>query len=277
MLLHLRARLPYFALALGLLATSCTRKEEAAPSGAITGTMAPVAGVGQLLKVTAIAADKTEYTATLDPQTGAFSFPSLPPGRYTVKFSTTAAPDFPYWVTTEVVAGATATPPIPPITHDKVGRGTFKWTMSGKTYSATGFIKVYGEGDYFTVWGRSGSFDTAGEVRDVQLILPQRNEQGKLFAGVGPYLLGGTGRVMPTGQLYYYGSQPYFFVEYWTPVYPPPAAGPSSGIMQLTRYDAQQGVATGTFEFEGNASTGSGVPGAPAKVTVTSGEFNITF
>jgi len=277
MLLRFRARLPYFVLALCLLATSCARKDEAAPSGAITGTMAPVAGVGQLLKVTAIGAGKTEYTATPDPQTGAFSFPALPPGKYTVKFSTTAAPDFPYWVFAEVVAGATATPQIPPITHDKIGRGTFKWTMNGKAYSATGFIKVYGEGDYFTVWGRSGSFDTAGEVRDVQLNLPQRNEQGKLFAGVSTYLLGGTGRGMPTGQLYYYGSQPYFFVEYRTPVYPPPAAGPSSGTMQLTRYDAQQGAAVGTFKFEGDANTGSGVPGAPVKVNVTSGEFNITF
>jgi hypothetical protein len=149
--------------------------------------------------------------------------------------------------------------------------------MNGKAYSATGFIKVYGEGDYFIVWGRSGSFGTVGEVRDVQLNVPQLNEKGKLFAGVGTYLLGGTGRVMPTGQLYYNGSQPYSFVEYYTPVYPPPAAGPSSGVMQLTRYDAQQGVAAGTFEFEGGASTVSGVPGAPVKVTVTSGEFNITF
>lgn len=277
MLLHLRARLPYFVLALGLLATSCARKEEAAPAGAITGTMAPVAGVGQLLKVTAIAADKPEYMATIDPQTGAFSFPALPPGRYVVKFSTTAAPDFPYWVTVDVVAGATATPPIPPITHDKIGRGTLKWTMNGKVYAATGFIKVYGEGDYFTLWGRSGSFDTAGEVRDVQLGLPERNEHGKLFAGVGTYLLGGTGRLTPTGQLYYYGSRPEFFLEYSTPVYPPPAAGPSSGIMRLTHYDAQQGAAVGTFEFEGIGMSGTGVSGAPVKATVTNGEFNITF
>lgn len=277
MLLHFRARLRYFALAFGLLATSCARKEEAAPAGAITGTMAPVAGVGQLLKATAIAADKTEYAATLDSQTGAFNFPALPPGRYEVHFETTAAKPFPYWVNTTVVAGTTATPPIPPVTHDKVGRGTLKWVMNGSAYAATGFIKVYGEGDYFILLGRSGSFATPGQVMEVQLVLPQQNEHGKLFAGSGNYLLGGTGRVTSSGEIGYYGSRPGFSMNYTTPTYPPPAAGPSSGIVRLTRYDAQQGAAAGTFEFEGPWSSGAAVPGAPGTATVTNGEFNITF
>jgi hypothetical protein len=271
MLFLFRVRLSYFGLALGLLASSCNHKEEAAPAGGITGTMAPVAGVGQLLKVTAIAADKTEYTATPDPQTGAFSFPTLPPGKYTVKFSTTAAPDFPYWVNTEVVAGATATPPIPPITHDKIGRGTFKWTMNSKAYSATSFIKV---SDTFTavdIQARAGSFGTSAEVQEVYLAL-LRND-GKGFVGVGTYALGTLGPGMPCyGNYTYYGASLMYFVDYRTYT----AAVPS-GRTTFTRYDGEQGIATGTFAFDAAWPSGTGAPGAPSQVAVTQGEFDITF
>lgn len=271
MLLHFRARLPYFVLALGLLATSCARKEEAAPSGAITGTMAPLAGVGQLLKVTAIAADKTEYSATLDLQTGAFSFPTLPPGKYTVKFSTTAAPDFPYWVNTEVVAGTTATPPIPPITHDKIGRGTFKWTMNGKAYVATGFIKVKDTSTAVDIQAQSGSFGTSAEVQEVGLAL-LRND-GKGFVGVGTYSLGTLGPGMPCyGTYTYYGASPMYFMDYISYTAPTP-----SGQATFTRYDAEQGIATGTFAFDAALPSGTGAPGAPNQVAVTRGEFDITF
>lgn len=270
MLLHFRARLPYFVLALGLLATACTRKEEAAPAGAITGTMAPVAGVGQLLKVTAIGPDKTEYTATPDPQTGAFSFPTLPPGRYTVKFSTTAAPDFPYWVTTEVVAGTTATPPIPPITHDKMGRGTFKWLMNGKAYSANGFIKVQDNWISVDIWARAGIFGTSAEVQEVSLALLKND--GKAFVGVGTYPLGGGGPALYYGNYTYYGTNPAVFTDYTTP-----RAGTPVGQAAFTRYDAEQGIAAGTFAFDAAWPSGTGAPGAPNQVAVTRGEFNITF
>jgi hypothetical protein len=271
MLLHFRARLPYCVLALGLLATSCARKEEAAPSGAITGTMAPVAGVGQLLKVTAIAADKTEYPATLDPQTGAFSFPTLPPGTYEVHFETTAAKAFPYWVNIKVVAGTTATPPIPPITHDGIGRGTFKWMMNGKAYSATGFIKVNDRLTSVDIRARAGSFGTSAEVHEAGLALLKND--GKGFVGVGTYSLGTLGPGMPCyGTYTYYGASPMYFTDYRSYT----AATPS-GRATFTRYDAEQGVATGTFAFDAALPSGTGAPGAPNQVAVTRGEFDITF
>jgi hypothetical protein len=271
MLLPFRARLPYFGLVLSLLAASCTRKEEAAPAGAITGAMAPVAGVGQLLKVTAIAADKTEYTATPDPQTGAFSFPTLPPGKYTVKFSTTAAPDFPYWVVTEVVAGATATPPIPPITHDNIGRGTFKWTMNGKAYSATGFIKVKDTFKAVDIQARSGSFGTSAEVHEAGLALLKND--GKGFVGVGTYALGTLGPTTPCyGTYTYYGASPMYFIDYTTYTVTKP-----SGRATFMRYDGEQGIATGTFAFDAARPSGTGAPGAPNQVAVMQGEFDITF
>jgi hypothetical protein len=233
--------------------------------------MAPVAGVGQLLKVTAIAADKTEYTATLDPQTGAFSFPTLPPGRYTVKFSTTAAPDFPYWVITEVVAGATATPPIPLITHDGIGRGTFKWVMNGKPYSATDFIKVNDRLTSVDIRARAGSFSTSAEVHEAGLALLKND--GKGFVGVGTYPLGTLGPGMPCyGTYTYYGASPMYFTDYTSYT-----AGTPSGQAIFTRYDAEQGVAVGTFAFDAGFPSGTGAPGAPNQVAVTRGEFSITF
>lgn len=271
MLLQSRARLPYFVLALGLLATSCTRKDEVAPSGAIIGTMAPVAGVGQLLKVTAIGPDKTEYTATPDPQTGAFSFPTLPPGRYEVHFETTAAKSFPYWVNTTVVAGTTATPPIPPITHDGIGRGTFKWVMNGKAYSATDFIKVNDRLTSVDIRARSGSFGTSAEVHEAGLALLKND--GKGFVGVGTYSLGTLGLGMPCyGTYTYYGASPIYFTDYITYT----AAAPS-GQATFTRYNAEQGIATGTFTFDAAWPSGLGAPGAPNQVAVTRGEFDITF
>jgi len=270
-LLQSRARLPYFVLALGLLATSCTRKDEVAPSGAIIGTMAPVAGVGQLLKVTAIGPDKTEYTATPDPQTGAFSFPTLPPGRYEVHFETTAAKSFPYWVNTTVVAGTTATPPIPPITHDGIGRGTFKWVMNGKAYSATDFIKVNDRLTSVDIRARSGSFGTSAEVHEAGLALLKND--GKGFVGVGTYSLGTLGLGMPCyGTYTYYGASPIYFTDYITYT----AAAPS-GQATFTRYNAEQGIATGTFTFDAAWPSGLGAPGAPNQVAVTRGEFDITF
>lgn len=270
MLLHSQARLPYCALALGLLATSCARKEEAAPSGAITGTMAPVAGVGQLLKVTAIGPSKTEYTATLDPQTGAFSFPALPPSRYEVHFETTAAKLFPSWVNTTVVAGTTATPQIPPITHDGVGRGTMKWVMNGKAYSATGFIKVQDNWTSVNIWAQAGIFGTSVEVQEAGLVLLKYD--GKGFVGVGTYPLGGVGPQFCYGTYTYYGANPTVYTDYRT--HP---SGAPAGQATFTRYDAEQGIATGTFAFDAVWPSGTGAPGAPGQAAVTRGEFDITF
>jgi hypothetical protein len=236
--------------------------------------MAPVTTVGRLLGVVAVG-NGTEYQATVDPLTGAFSL-AVPPGIYQLKF-TTAAPDgtpraFPSWVTVTAVAGTTVTPTVPPITHDGIGRGLMRWTVDGKSYTARAFIKVYGEGKYFNLWGRSEEFSPTSDVKEVFLVLPERTENGPPFAGAGTYPLGGLGRVSAFGDLYTYPTnEPVIFWRYNTRDVMP------TGTVQLTRYDAERGLASGTFAFDakwyGGALIGTYVP----TVTVTNGEFDITF
>ncbi|MDJ0363931.1 carboxypeptidase-like regulatory domain-containing protein [Hymenobacter sp. H14-R3] len=261
------------ALCVGLVITACSR-DNMTPAGTIAGAMPPVAEVVSATSVTATAANGTVYTTAPDPQTGAFTFFSVPPGTYTLKFVTTAtAPDnFPVWVPVKVVAGTTTTPQIPLVTHDGVGRGIMKWTLDGKTYSATTFIKVQGEGKYFNLWGRTGEFGTARQVSDCGIYLPEDDENGKLFAGAGTYILGGPNRTIPVGyHAIYLNNKPELSLTYQSVYYTP------AGSMRLTRYDAQAGVAAGTFEFKALARTGVSIPGAPDDLTITNGEFAVTF
>lgn len=249
--------------------------EAPAPRGSITGQMAPVATVGRLVGVVA-AAGGTEYPATVDAATGSFSL-AVPPGTYQLKF-TTVAPNgvsqlFPYGVTVTAVAGTTVTPSIPPITHDRIGRGILRWTLEGKPYSARAFIKVYGEGKYFNLWGRSEDFSPSSDVKEVFLVLPERTENGPLFAGVGTYPLGGVGRVTAFGQSTVYPTNDP--VINWT--YQSTYAATPTGTAQLTRYDAERGLAAGTFSFITTWATGALVGTPPPTATVTNGEFDITF
>lgn len=246
-----------------------------APVGSITGQMAPVAAVGRLVGVVA-AGGGTEYSATVDPATGTFTL-AVPPGSYQLKF-TTVAPSgasqlFPYWIPVTAVAGTTVTPTIPPITHDRIGRGTLRWTLDGKLYTARAFIKVYGEGKYFNLWGRSEDFSPSADVKEVVLVLPEQTENGPLFAGAGTYPLGGPGRVRAIGQSTVYPTNDPVINWNYVSTY---AATPT-GTAQLTRYDAERGLAAGTFAFTTTWTTGALV-GTPAPTaTVTNGEFDITF
>ena len=263
------------ALLLVLSGLSGCSHDAPAPSGSITGQMAPVATVGRLVGVVA-AAGGTEYSATIDQATGTFSV-AVPPGVYHLQF-TTMAPSgashpFPYGVTVTAVAGTTATPLIPPITHDRIGRGTLRWTLDGKSYTARAFIKVYGEGKYFNIWGRSEDFSPTSDVKEVVLVLPEQTENGPLFAGVGTYPLGGPGRVTAFGQSTVYPTNDP--VINWD--YKSTYAATPTGTAQLTRYDAERGLAAGTFAFNTTWTTGAGVGAPPPTATVTQGEFDITF
>lgn len=234
--------------------------------------MPPVVGVVSATSVTATAADGTLYTVTPDPQTGAFSFFSVPPGTYTLKFATTATDKFPIWVPVKVMAGTTAMPQIPPVTHDGIGRGTVKWTIDGKAYAATTLIKVRGDGKYFDLWCRYGDFGTARQVSDCGIYLPEYDENGKVFIGAGTYALGGPNRIIPFGQYSVYGNnKPELFLNYQSVYYTP------TGSAHLTRYDAQLGIATGTFEFKAVARSGFYILGAPDDVIISNGGFAVTF
>ena len=269
------ARRPALLLTMSALA-SCSRDEPApTPTGSITGQMAPVAAVGRLVGVVAVGGG-TKYQAKVDPVTGAFSL-AVPPGIYQLKF-TTAAPSgtsqpFPREVTVTAVASTTVTPAVPPITHDGIGRGLLRWTLDGRQYTARAFIKVYGEGKYFNLWGRSEEFGPASDVKEVSLVLPQETEKGPLFAGAGTYPLGGSGRVTAFGQSTVYPTnEP---VIYWN--YLSTYAAAPTGTAQLTRYNAEQGLAVGTFAFDATWTTGALVGTPATTATVTNGEFDITF
>lgn len=269
------ARRPALLLGMSALASCSHNEPEPTPTGSITGQMAPVAAVGRLLGVVAIGGG-TEYQASVDPVTGAFSL-AVPSGIYQLKF-TTAAPGgapqpFPHWVTVTAVAGTTVTPAIPPITHDGIGRGLLRWALDGRQYTARAFIKVYGEGKYFNLWGRSEEFSPTADVKEVLLVLPQQTENGPLFAGTGTYPLGGPGRVTAFGQSTVYPTnEPVIYWNYLST----PATTPT-GTVQLTRYDAERGLAVGTFAFNATWTTGALVGTPVPTAAVTNGEFDITF
>ena len=268
------AKWPVLLLVLRAL-VGCSRVEPA-PTGSITGQMAPVATVGRLVGAVAVG-NGTEYPARVDPLSGVFSV-AVPPGTYQLRFSTVvpggAPQPFPRWVTVTAVAGTTVTPAIPPITHDGIGRGLLRWTLDGKQYTARAFIKVNGEGKYFYLYGRSEEFSPTSDVKEVGLLVPEQTERGPLFAGVGTYPLGGSGRVTAFGEFVTYPTnQPVINLRYvsmydFTP----------TGTAQFTRYDAERGLAAGTFAFNASWQSGGGGVGTPAPTgTVTNGEFDITF
>lgn len=90
--------------------------------------------------------------------------------------------------------------------------------------------------------------------------------------GVDTYPLGGPGRVTAFGtSTVYPTNEPVIFWNYVST----PAAIPT-GTAQLTRYDAERGLAAGTFAFNA-AWTGALVgPSAPT-ATIINGAFDSTF
>jgi hypothetical protein len=262
-------------LGIGLLTTACSR-DKVEPSGTIAGVIAPVVGVGSATSVTATAADGTAYTATPNAQTGAFTLP-LPAGTYTLTYITTlSAPNaFPARVPVTVAAGATTTPVIPPLTHDNVKRGLLRWTVNGSTYTANWLGGQFSDRGlfsdskgYFYLSGTAGEFNKSPEVSEVFLVIPEASRKGVIFVGPSTYTLGGE-EIGSYGQFTYYaGGSLAGFSRYVTPMYP----GTPTGTLRLTRYDANQGIAAGTFEFVASASSN-----ATGQRTITNGEFNVTF
>ncbi|MBF9220956.1 carboxypeptidase regulatory-like domain-containing protein [Hymenobacter ruricola] len=258
-----RTYLSGLSLAFLTFATSCSR-DAVAPSGAVVGALAPVAGVGSITAVTATAADGHTYTATPDAQ-GNFSFPTLPPGTYTLTFSTNTSTSSPWRIPVTVVAGSTTTAQVPVLTHDNVVRGKMSWTLNGTTYSATEFGGKFGPYLYLR-----GSYKAAGapaQWNDVFLVIPEENKQGKIFAGPGTYPLG----VSEAGAFAEFTTYPNgplaSFSRYVTY-----SVGAPVGTVTLTRYDAEQGIATGRFEFVADANAN-----ATGQVAVTNGSFEVTF
>jgi hypothetical protein len=262
-------------LGVGLLTAACSH-DKVAPNGAIAGAIPPVVGVGSATSVTATAADGTAYTATPNAQTGAFTLP-LPAGTYTLTFITTlSAPHtFPAQIPVTVAAGATTTPALPPLTHDNVKRGLLRWTVNGTTYTANWLNGQFSDRGlfsdskgYFYLSGTAGEFNKSPEVAEVFLVLPEAGRKGVIFVGPATYTLGGE-EAGSYGQFTYYaGGTLAGFSRYSTPTY----SSTPTGTLRLTRYDANQGVAIGTFEFVAAADANT-----TGQRSITNGEFNVTF
>jgi hypothetical protein len=99
-------------------------------------------------------------------------------------------------------------------------------------------------------------------------VLPEASRKGVIFVGPATYTLGGDELGSFGEYTYYVGGRLSGFSRYTTPMY----TSAPSGTLRLTRFDANLGVATGTFEFVATASAK-----AAGERTLTQGEFDITF
>jgi hypothetical protein len=263
-------------LSCGLLAACSRDKDEVAPASTIAGAIPPVAGIGSALSVRVTAADGTSYSATPDPQTGNFSLP-VPAGTYTLTFVTTLSTpnSFPARIPVTVLAGGTATPTLPPLTHDNVVRGRMRWTINGTSYAASWLNGQFSDRGiysaskgYLYLYGQAGKLDTSPTVTSVFLVLPEASRNGMIFTGPGTYPLGGDDSGSFAEYTDYVGGKQSGYTRYSTPYY---LTAPT-GTLHLTRYNYELGVAAGTFEFTAPASANT-----TGQRTITQGEFDITF
>ena len=215
------------ALWVSLLTVACSR-DKVVPAGTITGAMPPVAGVVSATSVTATAADGTAYTTTPDPQTGAFTFFSVPPGIYVLTFITTlSAPStFPEQVPVAVAARVTVTPKLPPLMHDNVKRDLMRWTVNGTTYTANQLGGQFSDRGlfsaskgYFYLSGLTGEFDKSPEVAEVFLVLAEASRNGVIFVGPATYTLSGEDLGSYGQYTYYANGKLSGFSRYITPTY----------------------------------------------------------
>lgn len=267
-------RLLLSVLAISIFISACSH-DTVVPSGTISGVIPPVAGVGSATSVSVTAADGTVHTVTPDAQTGAFTF-SLPAGAYTLTFTTLSAPNtFPARIPVTVTAGATTTPTLPPLTHDGKVRGVMRWKLDGASYESTSlkglirneaFVIPNGKGSLFL----EGRLDSANSLSLISVAVREGDAMGAFFMGPGRYNLGilssNLNSLISWGHYTYYeytnGNSP---AQYETIPNAP------ASTLQLNRFDATQGVATGTFEFVAAAYSGTG------QRIITNGEFEVTF
>lgn len=97
------------------------------------------------------------------------------------------------------------------------------------------------------------------------------NGEGTAVCRGGHLPAGGSGRVTAFGQSTMYPTnEP---VIYWN--YLSKYAATPTGTAQLTRYNAEQGLAVGTFAFDATWTTGALVGPPATTASVTNGEFDI--
>lgn len=257
--MNLASTLAHLTLGSLLLGSSACHKDEVAAPGAITTTILPA---GYVTQVTATTATGQVYTAVPDATTGAVQLPHLPAGTYTVTVATKLAYKTPAPQQVQVKAGLTTALPYSTLTRDARLRGTLSWVENGTRYTAT---NIYGEvsGSLVSV---DGYVLTNGVGREVAFVLPVRGASTPLFTGVGTYPLGR--QEYPFGK-YVLSSSPGPYIWYTPP------QGVGTGQVQVTQYDPAAFTIAGSFAF--TAAPFSNPTGAPDEVTITDGNFSLTY
>ncbi|GAB3846164.1 hypothetical protein GCM10028822_05790 [Hymenobacter terrigena] len=222
------------------------------PTGSITGSIYPVDGA---TRVEATSAAGVTVSAVPDATTGAFSFPNLELGTYTIHFVVANGflqePDQTATLTlttTTIALGSTN------IRGNGVPRGTMSWTVNGTTFTATAFTGSIVASSQFVVEGTS----TNGNVSDKLTLALYGN---------------------PTTGTYPLGATPYYSARYThlvngieTAIYTTPTNA-QAGIVNIATFDRFTGTTTGTFGFVGVWPTPSATPTA----TITNGTFSLRF
>lgn len=222
------------------------------PTGSITGSIYPADAV---TRVEAVSAAGVTVSAVPDATTGAYNFPNLELGTYTIRFVVASGfnsePDQTATLnltTTTVALGPTN------IRGNGTPRGTMSWTVNGTTFTATALTGNISAGNQFVVEGTS----TTGNVSDkLSLTLYSSFSTGSYPLGASPYY----------SARYTHLVNGIVTAMYSTPI------NAQAGVVNIATLDRFAGTATGTFGFIGVYPTST----ATTTATINNGSFSLRF
>lgn len=246
-----------------LLTTSSCSKDAVAPvqrPGHIQGSVRPARAASA---VTLTAADGQVTTVTPD-AAGAFTFPDLVPGTYSLAGVATSSYNTPAPISLLVQAGETAPATLNFARSFRI-QGTMSWQLNGTQYTATVLAGSF-RNEFFSLEGRTAP-DANGVAHSVSLVLGSVPVMPNPFQGAGQYPLGLSEYTF--GLLGYYRGTARD--EYYTGT-----GGSQVGQVLMRRYDFSGLTASGTFEFTAVPTINGTGTVSPTR-SVTDGQFDITF
>ncbi|GAB3244158.1 hypothetical protein GCM10027346_41590 [Hymenobacter seoulensis] len=259
----LRCALYLLGCVLFLVTSSCSKKDDPVPAptqGRVQGTVLPI---GAARTVTLTAANGRTSTTTPD-AAGAFAFPDLGPGTYSLSAEPTSSYNPLDPVSLVVQAGETTSVTLTFLRSFRI-QGTMSWQQGGVPYTAA--VVAGGTGLSFALEGRTAA-DANGISRSVSIVLgmPGGNNSAP-FVGAGFY---------PLGLSEFTFSMYRYFTTTSLDQYVTGSGGSSVGSVLMSRYDPVALVASGSFEFIAVPVT-NGTGNATPTQTITNGRFDITF
>ncbi|AII53858.1 carboxypeptidase-like regulatory domain-containing protein [Hymenobacter sp. APR13] len=260
----LRCALFLLGCVLFLVTSSCSKKDDPVPAptqGQVQGTVLPI---GAARTVTLTAADGRTSTTAPD-AAGAFAFPDLVPGTYSLSAEPTSSYNPLDPVSLVVKAGETTPGALRFVRSFRI-QGTMSWQQGGTPYTATVFSGQI-QDNLFSLEGRTVA-DASGVSRSVSVVLSGLGGRNPVvFRGAGFYPLGLSEFTFALCHEQVGTS----FDRYAT------GSGASSvGNVLISRYDPVALVAAGSFEFIAVPVT-NGTGNATSTQTITNGRFDITF